>query len=178
MRVRIIFLAAAAAIILSILAPGDGAEAAAGLRAKIFLTQRGIPRSLNEAGVLRFARENKATRLLESKDAPIKERQWRASLVASFNAPVRDSEFEVLFYDIQTAERKFIAPAMTVFVNDTSQKTIVHKMYLNRPQFEPNRRLEMVVTVRRQEVGRYRFQILGDRVQQSGEVTFSDDETR
>lgn len=178
MRVRIIFLAAAAAIILSILAPGDGAEAATGLRAKIFLTQRGIPRSLNEAGVLRFARENKATRLLETQDAPIKERQWRASLVASFNAPVRDSEFEVLFYDIQTAERKFIAPAMTVFVNDTSQKTIVHKMYLKRPQFEPNRRLEMVVTVRRQEVGRYRFQILGDRVQQSGEVTFSDDETR
>jgi hypothetical protein len=67
---------------------------------------------------------------------------------------------------------------MTVFVSDSNQKTIVHKMYLKRPQFEPNRRLEMVVTVRRQEVGRYRFQILGDAVQDSGEVTFSDDEAR
>jgi len=54
----------------------------------------------------------------------------------------------------------------------------VHKLRLKRPQFEPNRRLEMVVTVRRQEVGRYRFQILGDRVQHGGEVTFSDDEAR
>ena len=66
--------------------------------------------------------------------------------MANFNAPVGDSEFEVLFYDIQTAERKFIAPTMTVFVNDRNQRTIVHKLRLNRPQFEPNRRLEMVVT--------------------------------
>ena len=160
------------------LIPGGDVGAAQGLRARLFLTQKGIPRSLSEAGVLRFARANKATRLIETKDAPIEDRQWRASLVASFNAPVRDSEFEVLFYDIQTAERKFLAPAMTVFLSDKSQRTIVHKMYLKRPQFEPNRRLEMVVTVRRQEVGRYRFQILGDRVQHSGEVTFSDEETR
>ncbi|MEM7135438.1 MAG: hypothetical protein AAF500_02610 [Myxococcota bacterium] len=178
LRTRIAFTAAIAAALLLTLMPGGGAEAAPGLRAKLFLTQKGIPRSLSEAGVIRFARTHKATRLQETKEAPIEERQWRASLVASFNAPVRDSEFEVLFYDIQTAERKFIAPAMTVFVNDTSQRTIVHKMYLKRPQFEPNRRLEMVVTVRRQEVGRYRFQILGDRVQHSGEVTFSDDEAR
>jgi hypothetical protein len=158
--------------------PWQDAGAAAGLRAKIFLTQRGISRSLSESGVIRFAAANKATRLRESTDAPIEDRQWNANLVVRFSHPVGDSEFEVLFYDIQTAERKFIAPAMTVFVNDRSQRTIVHKLRLKRPQFEPNRRLEMVVTVRRQEVGRYRFQILGDRVQHSGEVTFSDDEAR
>lgn len=178
MNSRIAFVAATAAAILCALTPWTGAEAASGLRATIYLTQKGIPRTLSEAGVLRFARQNKATRLRETGEAPIADRQWRASLVASFNAPVRDSEFEVLFYDIQTSERKFIAPAMTVFVSDSNQRTIVHKMHLKRPQFEPNRRLEMVVTVRRQEVGRYRFQILGDAVQHSGEVTFSDDETR
>lgn len=178
MKLRIAFTAAALAALTMTLIPGRSVDAAQGLRAKLFLTQRGIPRSLSEAGVLRFARTHKATRLMETKDAPVEDRQWRASLVAAFNAPVRDSEFEVLFYDIQTPERKFIAPAMTVFVSDTKQRTIVHKMYLKRPQFEPNRRLEMVVTVRRQEVGRYRFQILGDRVQHSGEVTFSDEEAR
>jgi hypothetical protein len=178
MKPRTAFLTAAMAAAACTLIPSGEAEAAHGLRAKLYLTQKGIPRSLSEAGVLRFVRQHKATRLYETKEQPIDERHWRASLVASFNAPVRDSEFEVLFYDIQTAERKFIAPAMTVFVNDTNQKTIVHKMYLKRPQFEPNRRLEMVVTVRRQEVGRYRFQILGDAVQHSGEVTFTDDEAR
>lgn len=178
MDLRIAFLAASTAAFFCTLTPWDEADAATGLRAKIYLTQKGIPRSLSEAGVLRFARAHKATRLRETTDAPIDERQWRASLVASFNAPVRDSEFEVLFYDIQTAERKFIAPAMTVFLSDSNQRTIVHKLRLKRPQFEPNRRLEMVVTVRRQEVGRYRFQILGDAVQHSGEVTFTDEEAR
>lgn len=166
------------AALVATVTPLKDADAASGLRARIFLTQKGIPRSLSESGVIRFASGNKATRLRETTDAPIEDRQWRANLVVNFNRPVGDSEFEVLFYDIQTADRKFIAPAMTVFVNDRNQRTIVHKLRLNRPQFEPNRRIEMVVTVRRQEVGRYRFQILGDRVQHSGEVTFSDDEVR
>ena len=178
MNLRIAFIAAATAAIICALTPWDGAEAASGLRAKIYLTQKGIPGSLSEAGVLRFARQHKATRLYETAEMPIEDRQWRASLVVSFNAPIRDSEFGLLFYDIQTAERKFIAPAMTVFLSNSNQKTIVHKMYLKRPQFEPNRRLEMVATVRRQEVGRYRFQILGHAVQHSGEVTFTDDEAR
>jgi hypothetical protein len=175
---RLAFVATALAAIISSVTPWQAAEAAQGLRARIFLTQKGVPRSLSESGVLRFAQSNRATRLRENADAPVEDRQWQATLVANFNAPLGDSEFEVLFYDIQTAERKFIAPAMTVFVNNSNQRTIVHKLRLKRPQFEPNRRLEMVVTVRRQEVGRYRFQILGDRVQHGGEVTFSDDEAR
>ena len=178
MNPRLAFVATALAAIISSVTPWQAAEAAQGLRARIFLTQKGVPRSLSESGVLRFAQSNQATRLRENADAPVEDRQWQATLVANFNAPLGDSEFEVLFYDIQTAERKFIAPAMTVFVNNSNQRTIVHKLRLKRPQFEPNRRLEMVVTVRRQEVGRYRFQILGDRVQHGGEVTFSDDEAR
>lgn len=178
MNPRLAFVTTALAAIISSVTPWQAAEAAQGLRARIFLTQKGVPRSLSESGVLRFAQSNRATRLRENADAPVEDRQWQATLVANFNAPLGDSEFEVLFYDIQTAERKFIAPAMTVFVNNSNQRTIVHKLRLKRPQFEPNRRLEMVVTVRRQEVGRYRFQILGDRVQHGGEVTFSDDEAR
>jgi hypothetical protein len=175
---RLALVATALAAIVSSVTPWQDAQAASGLQARIYLTQKGVPGSLSESGIIRFAQSNKATRLRESTDTPVEDRQWQATLVATFNRAVGDSEFEVLFYDIQTAERKFIAPAMTVFVNDRNQRTIVHKMRLKRPQFEPNRRLEMVVTVRRQEVGRYRFQILGDRVQHSGEVTFSDDEAR
>ena len=178
MNPRLPLVAALLAALASSALPAEDADAAAGLQARIFLTQKGISRSLSEAGVIRFAAANKATRLREDASRPVEDREWRANLVVQFNRPVGDSEFEVLFYDIQTPDRKFIAPAMTVFVNDRSQRTIVHKLRLERPQFEPNRRLEMVVTVRRQEVGRYRFQILGDRLQHSGEVTFSDDEVR
>ena len=178
MNLRLALVATTLAAIVSSVTPWQGADASQGLKARIYLTQKGVPRSLSESGVIRFAQSNKATRLRETSDVPIEDRQWRATLVANFNRPVGDSEFEVLFYDIQTAERRFIAPTMTVFLSDRNQRTIVHKLRLNRPQFEPNRRLEMVVTVRRQEVGRYRFQILGDAVQHSGEVTFSDDEAR
>ena len=178
MNLRLALVATTLAAIVSSVTPWQGADAAQGLKARIYLTQKGVPRSLSESDVIRFAQSHKATRLRETSDVPVEDRQWRATLVANFNRPVGDSEFEVLFYDIQTAERRFIAPTMTVFLSDRNQRTIVHKLRLNRPQFEPNRRLEMVVTVRRQEVGRYRFQILGDRVQHSGEVTFSDDEAR
>jgi hypothetical protein len=177
-NLRLALVATTLAAIVSSVTPWQGADAAQGLKARIYLTQKGVPRSLSESGVIRFAQSHKATRLRETSDVPVEDRQWRATLVANFNRPVGDSEFEVLFYDIQTAERRFIAPTMTVFLSDRNQRTIVHKLRLNRPQFEPNRRIEMVVTVRRQEVGRYRFQILGDRVQHSGEVTFSDDEAR
>lgn len=173
---RIALFAPLAAFVVASVTPSPSAEAATGLRAQVLLTQRGIPRSLSEAGVLRFAKQHKTTRLMEDREPPIKERYWFANMVVNFNAPIGDSEFEVLFYDTQTSERKFIAPAMTVFVNDRNQKTIVHKLRLKRPQFEPNRRMEMVLTVRRQEVGRYRFQILGEEVQRSGEVSFSEDE--
>ena len=178
MNLRLALVTTTLAAIVSSVTPWQGAQAAQGLKARIFLTQKGVPNSLSESGVIRFAQSNKATRLIETSDGPVDDREWRATLVANFSSPVGDSEFGVLFYDIQTAERKFIAPAMTVFVNDRNQRTIVHRLRLPRPQFQPNRRLEMVVTVRRQEVGRYRFQILGDRVQHSGEVTFSDDEAR
>ena len=153
------------------------AVAQAGLRARVFLLQKGVPGKLGERGVLRFAKANRVKRLSETRDRPIPERMWKATMVAAFNRPIGDTEFELLFYDTETSNRKFVAPT-TVFVSDRKQRTIVHKLRLKRPDFEPNRRMEMVVTVRRREVARQSFQILGDRVQRSGEVSFTDDEAR
>ncbi len=158
--------------------PFSTAEAAQGLRARIFLTQKGIPSKLGESGLLRFVRTHKAKRLYEIQDKPIPERQWRATMVAAFNRPVNDLEFEVLFYDTQDRKPKFVAPGMTVFVSDRSQRTIVQKMRLKRPQFRPNRRMELVVTVRRKEVGRLAFQMLGSEIQRSGQVDFSEEEVQ
>ena len=153
------------------------AEAGAGLRAKIFLLQKGVPGRLGERGVLKFARANRVKRLAETRDRPIPERMWKATMVAAFNRPIGDLEFELLFYDTQDANKKFIAPT-TVFLGNRDDRTIVHKLRLKRPEFKPNRRMQMVVTVRRHEVARHAFQIIGQHVQHSGEVTFSDEETR
>jgi hypothetical protein len=54
----------------------------------------------------------------------------------------------------------------------------VQRIRLERPKFKPNRRMELVVTVRREEVGRANFDMIGEEVQRSGTVSFSDDDTR
>jgi len=68
--------------------------------------------------------------------------------------------------------RRFIGPPMSVFVNNRDEKTFVQRLRLERPQFKPNNRYEIVITVRRNEVGRARFETTGERVQHTGEVNF------
>ena len=142
------------------------------LRAQVYITQHRIPRSLNERGLIRFARGHQARRMRETTEEPIPERQWKGDMVVAFNRPVGDLEFQALFYDIEGGSRTFIGPPLSVFLNNRDDKTFVQRVRLDRPQFKPNNRYEVVITVRRQEVGRARFETLGERVQHSGEVSF------
>ena len=96
-------------------------------------------------------------------------------MVVSFNAPVDDMEFQILFYDVGDGGRKFVND-MSTMVNDRKQKTFVQKFTLPRPSFKPNREMELVVTVKRAEVGRLRFNVMGEEIKRSGEVSFSDGE--
>ena len=76
------------------------ASAQRGLRARVYLTQARIPRSLSERGLIGFARRHNARRLQETTDQPVAERQWRANMVTAFNRPVGDLEFQVLFLSL------------------------------------------------------------------------------
>ena len=167
-------LLAATAVALAVLGLTPVAEAG-GLKAQIFLVQAKIPAKLSEKALIGFARKNANKLLRETTDAPVKERKWQADMVISFNAPVNDMEFQVLFYDIQDGPRRFVND-MSTMVNDKSQKTYVQKVVLPRPSFKPNRQMELVVTVKRAEVGRLKFGVVGEEIKRSGEVTFSDKE--
>lgn len=157
-------------------------ESQARLRAQVFITQRRIPRGLTEQGLVRFARRYNARRLEEGRDQPIAQRQWQGEMVTAFNRPPGDLEFHVLFYDVQDGPRRFVQD-MSTLVNDRSQKTFLQRLRLDRGEgrhagFQPNRRLELVVTVRRQEVARHQMTLSGEEVQRSGQVSFGEDETR
>lgn len=156
------------------LAAVPGASAGS-LKAQIFLVQAAIPKTLTEKSLIAFAHRNAMKLLHESTDAEVKKRKWQADMVVVFNAPADDMEFQVLFYDIQDGPRRFVND-VTMMVSDRSQKTYVQKVVMPRPQFKPNRQMEMVVTVRRAEVGRLKFGVLGQEIQHSGEVSFSDSE--
>jgi len=158
----------------------SGAEGQGRLRANVYLVQHRLPRGGSERALLGFSRRNNARRLRETTDRPIPERQWKAEMITAFNRPPGDLEFHVLFYDVEEGARRFVTD-MSTFINDRSQKTFVQRLRLDRGQgrhdgFQPNRRMELVVTVRRQEVGRQRFELRGEELQRSGTVDFSDDE--
>lgn len=170
-RNGMIAFSALAACLFGALVIMDSSALAQRLRARVYITQARIPRNLSERGLIRFARGHNARRLQEITDPPIPEREWRANMVTSFNTPPGDLEFQVLFYDLEEG-RRFISPALSTFVNNRDEKTFVQRLRLERPRFQPNRRMELVVTVRRQEVGRHRFELVGEAVRHTGEVSF------
>lgn len=176
MRVRGLgwFLTLGAVALLAIALFVHPAEAG-GLKASVYLTQAKIPSGLTEKRLLGFARSNSMKLLHETKDDEIKQRKWKANMVVSFNKPVGDMEFQVLFYDVQDGPRRFVED-MSTMINKRDEKTFVQKVTLDRPTFKPNRRMELVVTVKRQEVGRLKFGVLGEEIKRSGQVSFSDDE--
>jgi hypothetical protein len=148
---------------------------AGGLKATMYLTQAKIPSGMTEKGLLGFARANSMKLLHETKDDEIKKRKWKANLVVSFNRPVDDMEFQVLFYDVQEGRR--LVDDMSTMITKRNEKTFVQTVSLDRPAFKPNRQMELVVTVKRAEVGTLKFGVLGEEIKRSGQVSFSEDET-
>jgi hypothetical protein len=149
---------------------------AGSMKASVFMTQAKLPTGLSEKALIGFAQKNHQKLLHETTSEPVKERKWLATMVISFSRPVDDMEFTVLFYDVQDGPRRFVDD-MGVMVNKKTEKTYVQKLTLDRPKFKPNRQMELVVTVRREEVGRLKFGVLGEEIKRSGTVSFSDDET-
>ncbi|HEX2677697.1 MAG TPA: hypothetical protein VHM19_13690, partial [Polyangiales bacterium] len=144
-------LLASALLVLDALAVVPTAEAGS-VKASVYLTQAKIPGGLSEAGLIGFARGHSSKILQENTDADVKKRKWLANMVVSFNHPIDDMEFTVLFYDIEDGSRRFIED-MSTMVSNRKEKTFVQKITLPRPAFKPNRHIELVVTVKRAEVG-------------------------
>ena len=166
-----------ALLVTAIAAPPPGpADAQGRLRAQAFMTQARVPRGLDERGLLSFVRHNRTARLQEVTDRPLAERDWRANLVVKFNRPLGDLEYHVLFYDVHDGPRRFVDD-LTTYVGDRTQRTFLQRIRLRRPRYGPNRNMEGVVTVRRQEVTTFRFGLIGEEIRRSGEVDFTDEET-
>jgi hypothetical protein len=149
---------------------------AGGLRANVYLTQRKLPQAKTENQLLGFMRSSKTTRLLETTEPKLEERKFMAEMVTQFNAAPNDLEFHVLFYDIHDGARQFVEDLST-FVDDRHQKVFVQRIKLPRPRFKPNRRMELVVTVKRAEVGSLKFITQGEEKRNSGVVDFNSSDT-
>jgi hypothetical protein len=159
------------AVALAALAAFPLAVNAGGLKANVFLTQNKIPNGLTEKGLLGFVKSHKTARLRESSEEKLEERKFMAEMVTQFSAPPGDLEFHVLFYDVHDGERKFIED-MSTYIQDKKQRVYLQRVKLPRPRFKPNRRMELVVTVKRSEVGSLKFITDGEEKRNSGVVSF------
>ncbi|MCA9601495.1 MAG: hypothetical protein R3A78_11420 [Polyangiales bacterium] len=158
---------------------GPGRAAArGGLRADIFLTQQKIPKNLNERGLIGFARSHASKILREdTSNAKLEERFWKAEMVVAFSQPPGDLQYTVVFYDIHDGGRRFVSN-MDSFISNRSQRTFLQKIKLPRPEFKPNRRMELVVTVKRQEMGTRKFDLAGEEPKRTGVVNIGDDDAK
>ena len=148
---------------------------AGSLKAKVYLIQHKVPTNLSEQQLLGFAHKNFTLRLTETTDAEVKKRKWKADMLVSFNQPIGDTEFQTLFYDVHEGPRRFVDD-MAIFVMGRNEKTFVQSITLKRPEFKPNHYHELVVTVRRAEVAKQKFAVVGEEIARSGTVNFGDNE--
>lgn len=156
---------------------GNATAQAQRIRGNVYLVQKKLPKKTTAQGLARFGRANHRKVLQEVNYGPIEERYWPIEMIVKFNRPPGDREFEVAFYDIEEGVPRFLR-SMTTFINNPRETTFVQKVKLPRQKFKANRRYELVVRVKRQEAGRVKFGLAGERVRHSGTVDFSDDETK
>jgi hypothetical protein len=147
------------------------AVSAGSLKANIYFTQNKIPNGLSESGLLGFVRSHKTERLRESSEEKLDERKFMAEMVTQFSGAINDLEFHVLFYDVHDGARKFVED-MSTYIQDKKQKVYLQRVKLPRPRFKPNRRMELVVTVKREEVGKLKFITDGEEKRNTGVVSF------
>ncbi|QQR91319.1 MAG: hypothetical protein IPJ88_06210 [Myxococcales bacterium] len=153
------------------------ANAAKRLHAKVFITQSKIPKDLNERKLIAFAQGHQAKRMKEQSDKPLPKRKWIGDMVVAFNAPPNELEYHALFFDVSGGGRRFVDD-MATMISDRKQRTYLQKLKLRKPMFEPGKKYEVVITIRRAEVGKIQFETLGEREKRSGRVDFADEETK
>jgi hypothetical protein len=151
---------------------GEDVAAQGGQRAQVWIVQGRMPRLPTQQALLGYARSHNARRLREIDDVPIPQRRWQGHIVTKFARPLGDVQFTILFYDVEE-ERRLTGQPMDVFVNRRDETVFLQRFRLEREWFRPNRDMELVVSIRRREVGRARFELVGEVPRNSGVVDFT-----
>lgn len=172
LRTKTAFAAAIAALAL-VVAAFHPAGAQPNLRADVYVVAGSVPRSVSSASqLLAYARSHRARELRESTEEQMDQRHWYADVVVKFNRSLTERGFTILLYDVTDGERSLLgAPVDSMVGRD--QTIIVQNIRIDRPRARPNRDVEAVVTVQRQEVGRARFRIVGEVRRGNGSLDFT-----
>jgi hypothetical protein len=104
---------------------------------------------------------------------------WEFEYMAFFRRPVGDREVSVRFFDAMSSDDQYLA-SYTLYLGDPQQRIVGGQARL-RPEdgFRPNRYYTITVASRGTTLARLdRFALVGDEPERSGEVVFTDEDTR
>lgn len=163
-------LAPATAVVAAVMLASSVASAQ---RAQMYLSQAPIPARLSEQGLRGFMRGHAARQINEESD----HQTWKFKVGTFFNSSPGDLECHLLFYDVEHGSRLFVTE-MAVFLSNREETAFLQNVTLNRPQFKPQNRYIVVLTVRRNEMASANFELVGRPIYRSGQVEFSDEETQ
>jgi hypothetical protein len=163
---------AAVVVLLVALWPMGESSAQRGQHAKVYVVQGRIPRLPTQRALLGYGRSHNERRLQEIDDVPLRERRWQGNIITQFSRPLGDVQFTVVYYDVTDGDRRIVGLPMEVFVNDRDESVFVQPFRLERPTFRPGRKIELSVTIRRAEVGKARFELVGEVPRNTGVVNF------
>jgi hypothetical protein len=168
----LLVLAAAFFLISSGFTSGDAA--ARGFDGKVMMSKKRLPTAAkSKKAYFAKIRKQSTTRFKEDK----KKKQWKVYYGAFFKRPLNDMEVSIKLYDI-TERRPTLKKVYEQFLDQRGQKEIISYIKLSREDFGVNRRLRMTVENRGKILASGVFEILGEAEKYTGEVNFTEAETK
>jgi hypothetical protein len=171
-------LAVAAAAFMVQVSTADVAEAGRSpekvFRGKIITAKKRLPLSAKSTGAyIKKLRSAKKTKFWENKT----KKSWKIYYGAFFKRPLNDLEVTVNLYDI-TDGKRFLKGSFEQYLDSRGQKSIISNITIEREHFGVNRHIMMTVETRGKVLATGKFMILGEGPKYTGEVNFTEEETR
>lgn len=138
---------------------------------KVLASDKRFPtRADSERAFVKKIRERARDRIREDED----NERWRIYFASFFDRPLNDLEVTIRLYDVTSGEKQFIT-SFQQFVQRRGLRSLISQVTLDRPRFDPNRRILMVMENRGRVYAQGAFYIVGKVDQGSGDVDFTDD---
>lgn len=102
---------------------------------------------------------------------------WKLHFAAFFKKPLADIEVVVKLFDISSGRRSMLV-SFEQFVDQRGERSLVSQFTLERKVVGVNKEILMQVEVKGVVVASGKFKILGQAESYSGQVDFSDEDTR
>jgi len=143
-------------------------------RGEIITSAKPIPSSSkSKSAYIATLRKLRTTKFLEDRA----KKRWKVHYAAFFRTPLNDLEVTIKLYDLSNGARRLVI-SFEQFLDKRGVQSFTSHMTLEREHFGVNKNLMMVMENRGRILAAGRFAIVGQGEKYSGEVDFTEEETR